>query len=47
MEGERIKICKNFHMLLAEKYGWKIVNANRNIDEVKNDIKKTNEEVLK
>jgi dTMP kinase len=38
MEAERIKICKNFHLLLSEKYNWKIVNANQNVEKVKNDI---------
>lgn len=40
MEGERIKICKNFHLLLSEKYGWKIVNANQSVGEVQKDILK-------
>ncbi|HAI74287.1 MAG TPA: hypothetical protein DCS28_02850 [Candidatus Moranbacteria bacterium] len=40
MEEERIKICKNFHRLLAEKYNWKMVNANQNIKEVENEIVK-------
>lgn len=39
MEAERIKICKNFHLLLAEKYGWKIVNANQSIEKVQKDMK--------
>lgn len=34
MEPERIKICKNFHLLLAQKYNWKIVNANQSIKKV-------------
>ena len=38
MEAERIKICKNFHLLLAEKYHWKIVNANQSVEEVKEDL---------
>ena len=38
MEPERIRICKNFHLLLAKKYGWKIVKANRSIKKVQNDI---------
>lgn len=38
MEPERIKICKNFHLLLAKKYGWKIVNANQSIKKVQKDI---------
>lgn len=45
-EEEKIKICKNFHLLLAEKYGWKIVNANQkrgmkeNIKKVQGDLRK-------
>jgi thymidylate kinase len=35
MENERIKICKNFHLLLAGKYDWKIINANQNKIQVK------------
>lgn len=38
MESERIKICKNFHLLLACRYGWEIINANRDIEEVKLEI---------
>lgn len=41
MEEERIKICKNFHRLLAEKYDWKIINANQSVEEVKKEITKT------
>jgi thymidylate kinase len=40
MENERIKICKNFHLLLAVKYDWKIINANQKVEEVKNDMLK-------
>ena len=40
MEPERIKICKNFHLLLAQKYCWKIVKANQKIIKVNSDIKK-------
>lgn len=38
MEAERIQICKNFHILLAQKYSWKIVNANQSRDAVAIDI---------
>ncbi len=38
MEAEKIQICKNFHLLLAEKYGWKIVNANQSVEEVREDL---------
>jgi len=40
MEPERIKICKNFHLLLAESYDWDIVNANQSIKKVHSDIVK-------
>ena len=45
-EEEKIKICKNFHLLLAEKYNWKIVEANQkrgmkeNIKKVQGDLRK-------
>lgn len=35
---ERIKICKSFHLLLGERYGWKQVSANQSIEEVSRDI---------
>jgi dTMP kinase len=38
-EAERIKICKNFHFLLAGRYGWKIVNANQEVEEVGREIR--------
>jgi len=38
MEPERIKICKNFHLLLSEKYSWQKINANQSIEKVKNEI---------
>ena len=38
MEQERIQICKNFHLLLADKYGWRKINANQEIEKVKKDI---------
>lgn len=37
-ETERIAICKNFHKLLAEKYGWEAANANQEIEKVHNEI---------
>ncbi len=40
MAVERIKICKNFHRLLADRYGWKIINANQKMEDVKDDIAK-------
>jgi dTMP kinase len=38
MEPEKIKICKNFHRLLAGKYQWKIINANQSVEKVKDEI---------
>lgn len=38
MESERMTICKNFHKLLAEKYGWAEVNANQEIEKVHADM---------
>jgi len=44
-EEEKIKICKNFHLLLAEKYNWKIADANQkrgmkeNIKKVQGDLR--------
>lgn len=46
MEAERIKICKNFHFLLAERYGWKIVKAQQKIEKVSKDIIKIVEKSL-
>ena len=31
---ERIQICKNFHLLLADRYGWKKADANQSIEAV-------------
>lgn len=38
MEAERIAICRNFHFLLGERYGWNRVDANRSVGEVAKDI---------
>lgn len=35
---ERIKICKNFHLLLGERYHWQQVDANQSIERVSEDI---------
>ena len=35
---DRIKICKNFHLLLGERYHWQQVNANQSIGQVAEDI---------
>lgn len=46
METERIQICKNFHLLLAGKYNWKVINANQNVEEVKADIIKIIDQIM-
>lgn len=46
MEPERLKICKNFHLLLAQKCNWKIVNANQSVKKVQDDIIKTIKHLL-
>jgi thymidylate kinase len=46
MEAERIQVCKNFHLLLAQKNKWKIVNANQSKETVSAEINKVIEEVL-
>jgi dTMP kinase len=46
METERIQICKNFHLLLAGKYDWKIVSANQKVEEVKADIIKIIDQLI-
>jgi dTMP kinase len=46
MEAERIKICKNFHLLLSEKYNWKTINANQSVEDVNNDIIRIVSEIL-
>ena len=38
MEAERIQICKNFHLLLAQKYDWTIVGANNTVEKVHADM---------
>lgn len=40
MNAERIEICKNFHDLLADYYGWAKVNANQKIKKVHADMVK-------
>lgn len=46
MEEERIKICKNFHRLLAEKYDWKIINASQSVEEVKDELIKIIDQII-
>jgi len=45
-EGEHIQICKNFHLLLAEKYNWEKVNANQPIEQVAVELAKIVSTVL-
>ena len=46
MDSERIEICKNFHFLLCDRYGWTRVNAKQKIDKVQADIIKEVEKVF-
>lgn len=45
--ADRIRICRNFHLLLGERYRWKQVNANQDIESVQTDIQKIVNELLK
>lgn len=36
--SDRMKICKNFHQLLGERYHWKQVAANQSVEKVAADI---------
>lgn len=45
-EEERINVCKNFFLLLAERYGWSRVNANQSIETVSRDITAMLESVI-
>jgi thymidylate kinase len=38
MNSERIMICRSFHYLLSNRYGWKEVNAKQKIEKVHKDI---------
>lgn len=37
-DDERIRICKNFHELLGDRYGWVRVDANQSIEAVERDM---------
>ncbi len=37
-DDERIRICKNFHELLGDRYGWTRVDANQSIETVEREI---------
>ncbi|OGI24908.1 MAG: hypothetical protein A3E38_00120 [Candidatus Moranbacteria bacterium RIFCSPHIGHO2_12_FULL_54_9] len=43
---ERITICKNFHLLLGERYHWKQVTANQSIEKVSEDIIRIVKDIL-
>jgi dTMP kinase len=38
MAPDRIQVCKNFHLLLADRYGWEIVSANQSVESVNQEI---------
>lgn len=38
MAADRIQVCKNFHLLLAQKYGWRTVKANQSPEDVASAI---------
>jgi thymidylate kinase len=46
LADERIRICKNFHLLLGERYGWKTVRANQSREEVASSIQNIVDEFL-
>ncbi|NTW27025.1 MAG: hypothetical protein HGA36_01750 [Candidatus Moranbacteria bacterium] len=46
MDSERIEICKNFHFLLSDRYGWTKVNAKQKIAKVQEDIIKEIEKIM-
>lgn len=35
---ERVRLCKNFHRLLADRYTWPLIDANRPVEAVHADI---------
>lgn len=47
MDEERVRLCKNFHLLLADRYDWEIINANQKMEKVKGDIIKVVKEKFK
>lgn len=44
--GERVRICKNFHLLLSGRYQWKSVSANQSVEQVAKDIAQIVKEIL-
>lgn len=47
MAPEKIEICKKFHLQLAQKYGWKIIDANQEVGLVKKEIQEVVNSFLK
>lgn len=45
--ADRIRICRNFHLLLRDRYQWKQVNANQDIGSVSRDIQQLVGELMK
>lgn len=45
--ADRIRICRNFHLLLGERYQWGQVNANQSVESVQADIVKLVNGLLK
>lgn len=43
---ERIRICKNFHLLLGERYHWKQVAANQSVEKVSEGINRIVKDIL-
>ena len=44
--AERVRICKNFHLLLGERYRWTSVEANQSREQVSADIVRIVKEIL-
>ena len=39
MDDERMRICKNFHTLLGQRYGWKVIHANDTLEVVQMQLR--------
>src|SRR3989344_7361907 len=46
MAEDKIQICKNFHLLLGERYHWKKVSAHQSVECVSEDIIHIVQEIL-
>lgn len=46
MADERMRICKNFYLLLADRYEWKRVDGNQSIESVAKNIASIIKEIL-